>query len=551
MKNSNVDIRKKPFYLTAEQEQWVREIFASMSLEEKAGQLFCCMVQPDGQEKVKKLVMEGAVGAVLYRPVFTAEELSERFKELDSVSKIPLLKAANLEEGGSSAVRGGLRFSTQLGAAATGRKEDVTHLAHACAKAAADVGINLTFSPVADINFNFRNPITNVRTFGSDVQKVLESTQEYVEVLQNAGIAACAKHFPGDGVDFRDQHLHPTCNTMTAEEWYGTYGKVYRNLIEHDLLCIMAGHILQPAVQRENNSSLRDEDLLPASLSRELLTGVLREKFRFNGLVITDATIMNGYSMAMEREIAIPKSIQAGCDMICFSADIREDMRYILNGLKDGLLTEERLNEAVIRILALKAKTAIKVPMGLPAASLKEWAAGCADRAVTLVKDVKGILPVSKENYDKIRLICLGEDSTPDGSLRMMVKERLSEEGFAVEIYDPAEAVMTGTGELNRRILTFYICNMEARSNNTAVHIYWSPNHALDTPRFPKEMDYVFVSFSNPFHLVDVPRVPVYVNAYTASRIVVDAVVGKLTGKSSFKGVNPVDPFCDLFDTKL
>ena len=546
-----IDLSAKPFYLTKEQEQWVSDTLSSMTVKEKAGQLFCYMVQPDRFEEAKTLAREASVGAVLFRPVLTGEELRRCFEELDRVSKYPLLKAANLEEGGSSAFLGGTRFSTQMGAAATGKKEDVPHLACACAVEGAESGINWTFSPVCDIDFNFRNPITNVRTYGSDPEKVLESAAEYVRVLQSAGIAACAKHFPGDGVDFRDQHLHPTCNTLPAEQWYGTYGKVYRNLIDRGILSIMAAHIVQPAVEKAVNPSLKEEELLPGSLSRELLTEVLRGQFGFNGLLITDASIMNGYSMAMERETAVPLSIQNGCDMICFSADIHEDIRYILDGLESGRLAESRLDEAVTRILALKAWTLRKAPEEIPDAPLKEWAVNCADRSVTLVKDVKGILPIKKDRYDKIRLICLGDDSTPDGSLKEMVRSGLEREGLEVEEYNPVEDDLTGTGNLDRRMLTLYICNMEAKSNRTAVHIDWCPKHALGTPRFPKELDYVFISFANPYHLADVPRVPAYINAYTASRAVVNAVTDKMFGRSSFKGISPSDPFCGLFDTRL
>lgn len=551
MPDQEINLRMKPFYLTEDQERWVHGTLGSMTAEEKAGQLFCYMAQPEKMAELKELVKRGMVGAVLFRPVLTEKELKTCFNDLDSIAEIPLLKAANLEEGGNGAFLGGTRFASQMEAAATGRKEDVARLARVCAKEAGRAGINWTFSPVADIDFNFRNPITNVRTYGSDAKKVLEFTEEYVKILQEAGIAACAKHFPGDGVDFRDQHLHPTCNTLSAREWYGTYGRIYQNLVDRGILSIMAAHILQPAVQREINPALRDGELLPGSLSRELLTGVLREQFGFNGLIITDASIMNGYSMAMEREKAIPSSIQNGCDMICFSPDIREDSEYILDGLRSGLLTEKRLEEAVVRILALKACVTKTCSAGLPALPAEAWAAECADRSVTLVKDVRGTLPVSTDRYDRIRLICFGDDRTPDGSLKEMMAAALQAEGFEVEAYDPMKDELNGTGKLNRRTLTVYISNMEAKSNHTAVHLYWSPNHALGTPRFPKELDYIFISFANPYHLADVPRVPVYINAYTAGKVTVKAVIDKICGRSEFKGISPVDPFCGLFDTRL
>jgi len=545
-----IDLDKRPFYLDEEQENWVRETLGAMSLREKAGQLFCVMAKPGKDDEIKAVVKEYGVGGVLFRPVHTKAELKAIFKELDGLSKYPLIKSANLEEGGSGGFTDGIRFSTQMGAAACGNKEAVRRLAYACAAEGTEVGINWTYSPVCDLDWNFRNPITNVRSYGSDVEKVLEYTEEYVKVVQSAGMAACAKHFPGDGVDFRDQHLHPTCNTLPAKEWYDSYGRIYKNLIDHDLLSVMVGHILQPAVEREMNPDLKDCELLPGSLSRNLVTGVLREKFGFNGLITTDATVMNGFTMAMEREHAIPQAILAGCDMLCFSTDVGEDIGYIIKSVEEGWLPRKRLDEAIVRILAFKAKTVCRPAKGLPESPLEKWAGECAGQAVTLVKDVKKILPVKRENYDRIMLISLGEDATPDGSLKEMMAKSLESRGIPVEFYDAADDKTAGPGSLNKRVLTVYLCNMEAKSNNTAVHLYW-PVHAMGSPKFPKEADYIFISFSNPYHLADVPRVPAYINAYTASRFTVKAVAEKLFGESDFCGESPVDPFCGLFDTKL
>lgn len=316
-----------------------------------------------------------------------------------------------------------------MGTAASKDFEDVRRLAMVCAAEALETGLNWSFSPVADLDLNFRNPIANVRTYGSDAGKAGAAASAYVEILQEAGVAACGKHFPGDGVDFRDQHLHPTINALSKEQWHETFGAVYGSMIKAGVLSIMAGHILEPALERGENPALTDEELLPASLSPLLLKNILRKKLGFNGLIITDATIMNGYCMSMERKKAIPQSIMAGCDMICFSLDFYEDVEYLLKGIENGLLTEERLDEAVVRCLALKA-WAKRSRGPAPKLPKEQWAAECADRAVTLVKDRKKNLPFKKENYDRVRLVFFGEDETPDGSLKELVKKALQKRGW-------------------------------------------------------------------------------------------------------------------------
>jgi beta-N-acetylhexosaminidase len=430
-------LKGRPFYLTEDQENWVYKTLESLSTEEKAGQLFCVMGGDYSEDVLKELVKTGRVGGVLFRPVETGQQISEKYRKLDAVAPVPLLKAANLEEGGAGGQSDGTLFGWPMTVAATDNDAIVEKFAKVCAVEGNQTGINWTFSPVCDLDINYRNPITNVRTYGSDSDRVKKNTQIYVETLQNAGMAACAKHFPGDGVDYRDQHLHPTYNTLSAEEWYGSYGAIYENLIQHDLLSVMVGHIVQPAVAMDVNPHLSFENCLPASMSKEMLTGILRERYQFNGVITTDATIMGGYCMAMERRKAIPATIMAGCDMLVFNTNLAEDYGYILDGLRNGLLTEERLNEAVTRILALKAKVCSmkKDTDPIPA---DKWAKECADQAVTLVKNcIPDMLPVTKEKYSCIRLIFLGKDSILDGSVTEITKKILEEKGFPVEVYDP------------------------------------------------------------------------------------------------------------------
>ena len=351
-------------------------------------------------------------------------------------------------------------------------------------------------------------------------------------------------------MDYRDQHLHPTYNDLPAKEWFSTYGLIYETLIRDGLMSIMVGHIVQPDVIRTMNPAAVEADMLPGSLSKELLTGVLREKFGFNGILITDATIMGGYTMAMEREKALPTSIAAGCDMICFGTDIREDVGYILSGLENNLLTEARLDEAVMRILAMKAWLSRKNSPQLKQ-DAAEMQRECADRAVTLVKDTQNLVPLAKERYPHIRLAVLGTNETYDGSLMELAARFLEKEGFLVERYDPYADDFHGTQVIPRNRLTLILANHPAQSNRTTVRLSWCPKHAMEIPRFVNEEPTAFISFANPYHLQDIPRVRTYINAYTASRATIEAALGKLLGKSIFLGKNPVDPFCGLPDTKL
>lgn len=547
-----VDLKRQPFYLSSEQIAWVEEQMKNLSTEQKVGQMFCVMGGDYALEDLKAMVGAGRIGAVLFRPA-PAEEIRTWYRELDAVAPIPLLKAANLEEGGAGAISDGTLFGWPMMVAAANDAEQTKHFALSTASEGREVGINWTFSPVCDLDLNYGNPITNVRTCGSDVEKVMKGTEIFADIVQKNGIAACAKHFPGDGVDYRDQHLHPSYNSLSAKEWYETYGRVYQNLIQKDLLSIMVGHIVQPNVSMDINPGLRFENCLPGSLSRELLTGVLRDKFGFNGVITTDATIMGGFCMAMERRLAIPAAIMAGNDMLVFNTNFEEDYTYMLNALQDGRLTEERLDEAVTRILALKAKVCSNLPYTkVTRATAAKWHRECVEKSVTLVKNRKPEwLPLSRENYDKIRLILLGNDTVPGGTISGIAREVLESHGFETELYDPWQDDLHGSGSLPKRRMTIYLANYEHASNQTTVRIDWCKKHALDTPRFLNEEPCIFISLANPYLLQDVPRVKVYINAYTATADSVRIVLEKLLGKGEFTGVSPVDAFCGLSDTRI
>ena len=537
-------LSEKPFFLTQEQILQIEKTVESLSLQEKAGQLFCIMGQDYDEKERLHLVRDCCIGGILFRPA-PAETIRAWYEPLDAAAKLPLLKAANLEEGGSGAASDATFFGWPMAVAASGCDTDMIRFAEVCAREGSACGVNWTFSPVCDIDMNFRNPITNVRTCGSDKERVKRLCSLYVKKLQSLGLAACAKHFPGDGVDYRDQHLHPTYNSLSAEDWFSSYGEIYRKLIDDGLFSVMAGHILQPAVEMQLCPEHRFEDCLPASVNRVLLTDLLRGKLDFNGVITTDATIMAGFTQAMERRRAIPTAIAAGCDMLVFSTDIYEDMQYVLDGVRDGLLSEERLDEAVTRILALKACVCGKGRLMAPTDALK-WRDECAMRSVTLVKNKAGVLPLTKEKYPRIRLFTLGQDN----GMTDRVEKLLRSEGFITERFDIEREELHGTSGLGGG-LNLYLANLETASNQTAVRIFWAKKHALDAPRHICEEESVFVSFANPYLLQDVPRVKTYINAYSCNESTIRAVVDKLLGRSEFQGISPVDPFCGLPDTRL
>lgn len=549
-----LDLTRKPFYLSRHQINHIEGLLSHMTKHEKAGQVFCVLGELYPSEELSRMVREVGIGGILFRPD-TIDNIKMKYRCLDSESKIPLLKAANLEEGGCGAILEGTRFASQMQIAATNDTKWATMLGKISAQEGQSVDINWTFSPVVDIDMNYQNPITNIRTFGSDTEVVKQMALATIAAIQSYPMAACAKHFPGDGVDYRDHHLHPTCNSLSADAWYQSYGAIYKALIDKGLLTIMAGHILQPNVSKDVNPSLTNEECLPASMSKELLQGVLRRKFGFNGIITSDATIMGGYTQGMARSMAIPLTIANGCDVILFNTCFKVDFDYLLAGIESGLLTMERLDEAVLRILALKSKLGLfeSIPLETKkeVLDIAELQTQCARQAITLVKDLDHSIPLNHRTSPSIRLILLGDDHCPEGSILEIASEILSSRGFTISIFDVGKEELNGPSKLQSDRVTLYLANCEPKSDQTTVRLFWNSKFALDIPRYIHEEKSVFISFSNPYHLQDVPRIRTYINAYTATRATIEASLLKLVGEQAFIGLSPIDAFCGLPDTKF
>jgi len=561
-----IQYKENPFYLTEEQVQWVESTYDSMSLEEKIGQLFCPIVFTKDEKELKELVETKHIGGMLYREG-PGEELRQSHKILQDASKIPLLTASNLEYGGNGSAIEGTYYGREMLAAATGDVERAYQLGKVSCSEGAAVGVNWSFAPVVDLDLNYHNPITNVRTFGSDLQTVIDMGKAYIRGAKEEGVATSVKHFPGDGVDERDQHLVTSVNALSCKEWDESYGKIYKEMIEAGTLTVMAAHIALPAYE-EYFDQKPCERILPATLSENLLKKLLREQLGFNGLIVTDATPMVGFCSAMDRATAVPLSIENGCDMFLFNRNMEEDFRLMREGYEKGILSDARLEEAVKRILATKAAMHLpeKQEKGqlVPDASALDilncetydrWAKECADEGVTLVKDVQNLLPIDPKKHKRVLLELMGDFPSNKRVCESFVRE-LEARGFEVTVYEPEGfEVMEDSVESfkSRYDLIFYVGNIETASNKTVSRLNWHTMFGLgnNMPWMVHEMPALFVSVGNPYHLLDAPMIKTFVNGYCNSEYVIHAVVEKLCGDSEFKGKSPIDPFCGKLDLKL
>ena len=583
-----VDLKVKPFYLNNDQIYWVEETIASMTVEEKIGQLFANLGVSRNEGYLKEILSKYHIGTARYNGG-SAEEIFEQNRILQKNSKIPVFIASNTEGGGDGACNDGTPVGYPVKVGATGDKKYAYLMGKVCGTEAEAVGCNMLFSPITDINMNWRNPIISKRCFADNAETVLEFSREYYRgVHENSNCACCMKHFPGDGVDERDQHLSNSVNSLSVEQWDNSFGLVYKGMIDEGIEAVMAGHIMQPAYSRFLNPELTDEEIMPATLSKELLTGLLRGKLGFNGVIYTDASHMVGMTCRMKRSEILPSAIAAGCDQFLFFNDMDEDFGYMMDGYKNGIITEERLHDALARVLGLKAKMNLTAPFDLTREKLpivgcpehKAIAEEIAEKSITLVKNLDNIFPVTPDKYKRIMimpakglsapsifdLIMAGPKKRPEESL----KEMLEQEGFTVSLYEsplvkyqnaktPEEKQKYGNAYfaakssiedfVSKQDLIITFMNVGGYGQNVERVGWGMSKGGGEIPWYVHEIPVVVLSLGSPFCLIDVPHARTYINAFANNDYTLHAFVNKLVGRTEFEGVNNVDAFCSKWDT--
>ena len=547
-----------------------------MSIEEKIGQLFIHMSKSRDDEYIKKIAQKYKFGGIRFFGA-PAKEIEKQNKLYQKYSKIPMFVACNLENGADSTCIEGTFVATHAQCGACDADEAAYQMGKIGAKEAKALGCNWDFAPITDIVYNWRNTIVNPRSFGRDPQKVLERSRAYIKGVHESDILACAKHFPGDGVEERDQHLVMAVNDMSFEDWEKTFGKVYSELINEGLETIMIGHIALPEYIKKINPKVKYEDILPATLSPEIVNGLLRKNLGFNGLVVTDASHMAGLLGAMPRREILPRSIAAGCDMFLFLHNLDEDFEYMMDGYKTGIISDERLKEALYRILGMKAKLGLyksDFHTNIDIVGCKkhhELAKSIADKTITLVKDTQKILPLKVKEKKRARLYFI--ESAPisyskgTDPVKYIVKEELEKAGFLVDLneslYDMevkestprnigvAMECMTFSEFKDSYDVVFVFVHMKGYAQENNVRVKFSSGHSNEIPWWIKEVPTVCVSLNFTNHLYDLPMMKTFINAYSPTRECISSTIEKILGKSEFVGTPNENVWCERWDTRL
>ena len=590
-----VDLRAKPYYLNDEDIAWVENTIASMTDEEKVGQLFWQLTAGNSEEYLKDLMETYKLGGCRYNGMPGQMVLNQN-RILQKYAKIPVLIACNPEQGGNGVCPDGTFVSSQVKIGATRNAEYARAMGRISGAQIKATGCNMAFAPVVDITYNWECEEVLARAYGNDHNLVAEMGKAYMDGLhETEGVYCCAKHFPGNGQDSRDAHMSNNVNHFTHDKWMETYGHVYKTLIDGGLDAIMGGHILMPEYMQEINPDITPDTIMPGTLCKEIMTDLLRGELGFNGMVVTDASHMVGMTNRMKRKDMLPAAINAGCDMFLFFNDPAEDFATMLDAYKTGIISEERIVEALKRILGLKAAKGMhkmakedlcgtdeELVAALTNPEFKTVAPAVSKDALTLVKyKDEGILPLSPEKTKRVMIVNVKGPESPMGKLAAIAMgggaakkspvekfcDKLNEKGFDAFIYEsPLDKMMKEVAAGKPFNLNLYFAGKNAISefvsgmdivitffNVANGHpVFGMSKGGGEIPWYVHEIPVVGISVNKPTMLADAPMLRTYINTYDSNEDTLDALVDALlTGKEAFKGVDPIDSYCGMYDTHM
>ncbi len=527
----------------------IRAIVENMTVDELCGQLLCYIVSNRwSEEDFEECVKRTQPGGIFFNA--TNKDTIKKYADIvNKHTKVPVIVAGDVENGPGCTLVGEEFLPHPMAWGACDDAELIEKAGEATARIARESGIHWTFAPVVDINMNPNNPIANIRAISDSPKQVAKMASAYVRGLQkNHLMAAGCKHFPGDGVDERNQHFCTTINSLSKEEWMNTFGYVYKEMIKAGTASIMVAHIALPCWDDEMVSE--ELGYKPGILSYKLITGLLKEELGFEGCVVSDALTMIGACSMVDIEKLVVGFINSGGDMALFAEP--EDFDRLKLAIETGELSIERVKDAVYRVLMLKNEIALFDPMFPEKEALertydvKELADKIAEKSIKIVRNSKGILPLHLKSGDKI-LIANLQRTELERSKSMFVRymdtfeEEFRQRGFEVEVlkvnatYMDVKEKMKGAAcvLVNAKMSAYDYNGGSLRADWDQIMLFW---HGI----LFKHPCVVFTSFGDPYKLYDYPYLRTYVNAFSSSEATQRAVAKVLLGEIPALGKSPV-----------
>ena len=510
--SQNLDpLRTDDYYA---QEKWVDSILNSMTIDQKMGQLFMIQAYSNldtvHENKIKEMIQKYHVGNLIFMQGTPSKQV-QLTNTYQSLSKIPLMIGFDGEWGLDMRLQNTYRFPWNMTLGAIQDNTLIRRFGEHLGRHAKRVGIHVNFAPVVDINTNPLNPIIGNRSFGENKHNVTQKAIAFSQGMQGEGVLANAKHFPGHGDTATDSHLKLPVLTFDRQRLDSVELYPYKRVFDAGMASVMTAHLSIPVL--ESNPKL------PTSLSSRVVTDLLKEELGFLGLIFTDGLNMKGaadYSSSAEIDLA---AVLAGNDVLLIPQDVPATISLMKNSIQTGVLSPERIDESVRKILLAKYKVGLHLYKPIDTLNLIKDLNTIEDEvlhrelvknSITIIKNKKNILPIEDlKKHKKIAYVALGDD-TGDQFLDALAKyskihkvdsNNLNE---VIDTLEDFDLVVVGFHKSNAHPWKPYeFSNQElvwlheiARKNKTILAVFASPYSLLNIKSFTN-LEAVLVAYQN------------------------------------------------------
>jgi len=499
------------------QKKWVDSIYNNLSIDQKIGQLFTIWVAtkqgPEKMKEVLSIIEKNHLGGL----IFSLGNISDQAKatnKFQAISKVPLLIGMDAEYGIGMRLDDGFSFPFNMTLGAIEDNSLIYKVGKRIGVHAKRLGVHINFAPVTDINTNPNNPIIGSRSFGEDKKNVTLKSLAYLKGMQSEGIMGSAKHFPGHGDTSTDSHKTLPIIDFSAKRINNIELYPYKELIKNQLSGVMVAHMEVPSLEKTPK--------LPSTLSKNIITNLLKRKLKFEGLIITDAMDMKGVVDFNKDESADVNALLAGNDVLLMPDDLDESTRSIKKALKQGVISEKRLSYSVKKILLAKYKAGLhkineisldNISKDLNTQEDKALFEELTEKSITLIKNNNENLPIKKLS-SKIAYLKMG-DSDSNEFFKMLnhyskvdkIDYNNNSDGFnnneLLKLLKPYDHVVVGFHKSDKSPFDSYkfssseieTLEMISKSSNVILNVFAKPYALMDVDL--NNISSIMISYQN------------------------------------------------------
>lgn len=543
------DLYPPMFKLNDDDKNWIEKTLGSLSLREKCSQMIMPWMlgnyvgeQSTEYQRIEKLVKESKVGGLIF---FKGDIMNEALliNKMQQISDLPLLIASDFERGLAMRLTDATEFPYNMALAAAGDP----NLAYEMGKAVADecraLGVHQNYAPVADVNNNAENPIINIRSFSEDKAIVKKFTEAFIKGTAEKKVLTTVKHFPGHGNTKIDSHQELPTISGTDEELFANELVPFIAAIKAGVHSVMVGHLVVPAFEKQPG--------LPATLSKSITTGLLKTRMNFNGLVCTDAMNMSAVTNNFSVGEAAVKAVQAGNDLILMPPDEDVAINSIYEAVQNGEISREQIDESVRKILSAKRWLRIEDNRFADINNLNktiskfehiQLAKKIAEQSITLVKNVRNLIPLDPEKYDNVLCITLTDGIGSEGNRTFQygVQEKF---GKVTNIFFNKQSkekdynkALVAARNADLILLPAFVKVKAYRGTVSLSEL--QENFIADLIRVYAPV--ITISFGNPYLLSAFPKANTYLCAYGDPKVSQIAMLEAIVGENPINGKLPV-----------